>query len=61
MTTLKSLERKPEDDPQPEKPERRYPLRERKAEVFTDYVMYSAFQTEQEPGAYSEALYGHDK
>jgi hypothetical protein len=35
----KSLERKPEEDSQPEKPERRYPLRERKAKVFTDHVM----------------------
>jgi hypothetical protein len=40
----KSLERKPEEDSQPEKPERRYPLRERRAKVLTDHVMYNAFQ-----------------
>jgi hypothetical protein len=57
----KSLERKPEEDFQPEKPERRYPLRERKAEVFTDHVMYNAFQTEREPETFSEAMSGHDK
>jgi hypothetical protein len=40
-----SLERKPEED---SKPERRYPLREQKAKVFTDHVMYNTFQTERE-------------
>jgi hypothetical protein len=57
----KSLERKPEEDSQPEKPERRYPLCERKAKLFTDYVIYNAFQTELEPETFSEAISGHDK
>jgi hypothetical protein len=57
----KSLERKSEENSQLEKPERRYPLRERKAKVFTDHVMYKAFQTEREPETFSDAMSGHDK
>jgi hypothetical protein len=51
----KSLERQPEEDSQPEKPEGRYPLRERKAKVFTDHVKYNAFKAEREPETFSEA------
>jgi rootletin len=61
QTGEKSLERKPEDDSQPKKPERRYPLRERKAKVFTDHLMYNAFQTKREPETFSEAMSGNDK
>jgi hypothetical protein len=57
----KSLERNPEEDSQPEKPDRRYPLRERKAKAFTDHVMYIAFQAEREPETFSEAMSGNDK
>jgi hypothetical protein len=39
MIKLKSQERNPEEDSQPKKQQRRYPLCERKTKVFTDHVI----------------------